>query len=249
MTDQIRHKKEKEFHDQLVESEGKAREKAVKFYSIQQDARVRYRALLIENCKGKTVLEYGCGPGSSASRCANNGAMVTGIDISPASIEIAKKENEHDNGITYHVMNAEETTFKDNAFDMIVGTSIIHHLDMKKSYSELKRLLNPSGRAIFLEPMGHNPIVNLYRYFTPNMRTDDEHPLKRRDLKQLSRYFHSVEIHYYACLALLAVPFRRFFFFNGLCRLLQHMDQLLFKLPGLKYLAWIVVINVSNPKK
>jgi hypothetical protein len=81
------------------------------------------------------------------------------------------------------------------------------------------------------------------------MRTDDEHPLKRRDLKQLSRYFHSVEIHYYACLALLAVPFRRFFFFNGLCRLLQHMDQLLFKLPGLKYLAWIVVINVSNPKK
>ena len=149
----------------------------------------------------------------------------------------------------YHVMNAEKTTFKDNQFDMIVGTSIIHHLELSSCYQELQRLLTKDGRAVFLEPLGHNPLINLYRFLTPTMRTDDEHPLTRRDLKQLHQYFNRVEVNYFALLALLAVPFRRFFFFKRLCRLLQGIDQILFKVPCLRYYAWIAVICVGEPKK
>ncbi len=146
-------------------------------------------------------------------------------------------------------MNAEKTTFEDSQFDLIVGTSIIHHLELKSCYQELHRLLTPTGKAIFLEPLGHNPFINLYRRLTPSMRTEDEHPLTRYELGELNHYFNHVEIKCFALLTLLAVPFRRFFFFGILCRLLEAIDQVLFKVPYIKYLAWITVIYVRDPKK
>jgi SAM-dependent methyltransferase len=250
MSSDVRLQKEKEFHDQLVEGDGKARKKTCKYYSIQDNARDRYKALILQYCRGKKLLEYGCGPGSGIQEWAKNGAIVTGIDISPESIDHAKKESER-GGYTaqYHVMNAEKTTFDDSQFDMIVGTSIIHHLELLSCYQELQRLLTKDGRAVFLEPLGHNPLINLYRSLTPTMRTDDEHPLTRRDLKQLHQYFNRVEVNYFALLALLAVPFRRFFFFKPLCRLLQFIDQILFKLPLFKHYAWIAVICVGESKE
>ena len=250
MTSSTRLQKEKEFHDQLVEGEGKARQKTCKYYSIQKNARDRYKALILQLCKGKKLLEYGCGPGSGSRQWLDGGAILTGIDISPESIAHAKKESARE-GYTaqYHVMNAEKTTFDDSQFDMIVGTSIIHHLELSSCYQELQRLLTKDGRAVFLEPLGHNPLINLYRRLTPTMRTDDEHPLTKSDLKLLAQYFNHVEVNYFALLALLAVPFRRFFFFKPLCRLLQGIDQILFKVPYLKYCAWIAVICVGEPKE
>ena len=35
-------------------------------------------------------------------------------------------------------MNVEKTEFNDNHFDVVVGTGIIHHLDLSKIYSEKK---------------------------------------------------------------------------------------------------------------
>ena len=34
---------------------------------------------------------------------------------------------------------------------------------------ELSRIIKPNGECIFQEPMGHNPIINLYRKLTPNI--------------------------------------------------------------------------------
>lgn len=35
----------------------------------------------------------------------------------------------------------------------------------------------------FSEPLGHNPIINWYRNRTPEMRTEDEHPLLIKDIE------------------------------------------------------------------
>src|SRR3546814_4334755 len=53
------------------------------------------------------------------------------------------------------------------------------------------RVLRPGGRAVFIEPLGLNPAIELYRRFTPSARTPDEHPLLRRDFRRFDAAFGS----------------------------------------------------------
>src|SRR3546814_1101008 len=80
-------------------------------------------------------------------------------------------------------MNAEAMTFPDDSFDLVFGSGIIHHLDIDRAFGEIARVLRPGGRAVFIEPLGLNPAIELYRRFTPSARTPDEHPLLRRDFR------------------------------------------------------------------
>jgi ubiquinone/menaquinone biosynthesis C-methylase UbiE len=64
-------------------------------------------------------------------------------------------------------MNAEATTFPDNSFDLICGSSILHHLNLDKACAEIRRILRPDGGAVFIEPLGHNPLINMFRKLTP----------------------------------------------------------------------------------
>lgn len=133
------------------------------------------------NAEGKSVLEYGCGTGSLINLSLGARAKkTTGIDISEVVIGQAKQKYEKEvatGKVSFQVMDAEALEFSDSTFDLICGKSILHHLDLQKCYTEISRVLKSEGKAIFLEPLGHNPIINLYRKVTPKLRTVDEHPL------------------------------------------------------------------------
>ena len=68
---------------------------------------------------------------------------------------------------------------------------------MEKSIREIDRLLKKNGSLIFIEPMGTNPLINLYRRLTPGSRSKDEHPFKFRDLNYFKNIFKEVNIKYY----------------------------------------------------
>lgn len=240
--------REKQFHN--VTFSNKTRKSADKFYSIAKSSQNYYIELIIEYGSGKRVLEYGCGPGSCAFVLAQRNAIVIGIDISDFAIESATKvESERKLGVTFEVMNAEELSFADNSFDLICGSGILHHLQLDKAYSELARTLKPGGRAVFLEPLGHNILINMYRNRTPELRTDDEHPLLMSDLGLAHNYFVNVETKYFHLCSLGAVLFRSTSFFTPLLNFLENIDHVLFSLmPFLKKYAWAVVIVFSKSK-
>jgi hypothetical protein len=102
---------------------------------------------------------------------------------------------------------------------------------------------------VFSEPLGSNPIINLFRAITPEMRTVDEHPLLKRDLKLLEEYFENVETDCFTLCTLLAVPFRNTRLFARLHRILAGVDRVIFRVPLLDRLAWMVVIHAYNPRK
>jgi SAM-dependent methyltransferase len=131
--------------------------------------------------RGKRVLLYGCGPANEASQFIKAGATsVAGIDISDVEIAVAWEQaraGEYADVVDFRAEDAQETSFPTNAFDLIVGSAILHHLDLRKALSEIRRILAPGGRAVFLEPLAHNLLLRIGRRFTPQARTADEHPL------------------------------------------------------------------------
>jgi len=242
--------REKEYFDKAF-AEG-TRVRTSKFYSITQSSRDYYQTHILSNCRGKHVLEYGCGSGMFSVVVSRLAAQVTGIDLSEVAINRARETAEQHGAkkISFHVMDAESLTFADNAFDLICGIGILHHLDLARSFSELARTLKPNGQAIFMEPLNHNPAIRLYRKMTPTLRTRDEHPLVMKDLELAKAYFAGIETRFFYLLALLAVPFRNLASFLPLLESLEAVDRRVFRLvPYMRRHAWTVVMVLSNPKK
>ncbi len=142
---------------------------------------------------GRTVLDYGCGRGDDAIRLVRAGAAhVTGFDISDAEVAHAQRAAEAA-GVSertrFVVADAHATGFPDGAFDLIRGNSILHHLELEPALCELRRILAPGGRAVFVEPLAHNPLLRLGRALTPMARTEDEHPFTVADWATCAEVF------------------------------------------------------------
>lgn len=234
--------RERSFHDERFHDDS-ARAAAGKFYRAVPTATDDYRRTLLRLGTGG-VLEYGCGVGSSAFDLARQ-ADVIGIDISPVAIEKAR-QHAAEIGVdaTFVEMNAESLDFEDGQFDLVCGSGILHHLDINVAMGEIERIVRPGGAAVFLEPLGYNPLINWYRDRTPDMRTEDEHPLKGADLDRLGASAGEALIRYHGFAALASAPFLDRSFGSAMNTTLQMFDRVVLQVPGVKKLAWIAVIEL-----
>jgi SAM-dependent methyltransferase len=244
-------KAERDFHD-IRFAQGGQRGQTGKFYSIAGTSHDRYRELIVANARGKRVLEYGCGADSEIHNVAPLAVEFFGIDISPVAIEQAEKRanTEGLSGSSFRVMNAESLNFPESRFESIFGMGILHHLDLVKAFAELARVMTPNGTGVFIEPLGHNPAINLYRRATPGARTVDEHPLLMADFQLARHYFNVIDIQYFYLSTLAAVALRRTPVFEPTVRVLNAFDKGLFALmPFTRRYAWMVVVTLRAPNK
>jgi 2-polyprenyl-3-methyl-5-hydroxy-6-metoxy-1,4-benzoquinol methylase len=249
MTASNRLEREKNFHDNRYGGDDSDRKSVEKYYMANIHMEERYIDIVSKLCIGKKLLEYGCGSGNNSNKWLKLGAKVTGIDISEEGIKKAKKSNCNSKyNADYYVMDAENTEFNKNSFDIVVGSGILHHLDLKKCYQELSRICKDNGHIVFQEPLGHNPFINFFRRLTPIMRTEDEHPMKSKNIKLLKNYFNNVEIEYFTLFTLLSVPFRKMYFFKFICNLLRSIDKVVLYVPFFGKYAWFSIIYASDPK-
>jgi len=243
--------RERTFHDARF-SDDSARAAAGKFYELVGAATARFEQVLDEAASGGRALEYGCGTGgSNGLALARRGVQVDGIDISPVAIDQAN-DAARAAGLTdlllYHVVDAEHLEFPAASFDLVFGSGILHHLDIEQSLSEIARVLRPDGRAVFFEPMGHNPAINLYRWLTPAMRTPDEHPLLVGDFALARRFFGVVQTDLHVLAAFGALPLRRTRWYGRAIDQLGGLDQRIFRhFPAMRRFGWIVVLELREP--
>ena len=111
---------------------------------------------------GMTVLELGCGNGSFTRELARSGAQIVAIDVSPELLEIAKLNCSAPN-VQYQIQNAYALSYSEGAFDSIVGSSVLHHLEVEQALLDAYRVLKPGGTIYFTEPNMLNPQIALQK--------------------------------------------------------------------------------------
>jgi len=227
----------------------------MKFYSISRSSFAHRNALLFKNMKGAVALDYCCGNGEVAIEIAKKGASrVLGIDISKVAIDNARtlaKVAGVDHICEFRVMDAEHTEFSDDTFDVIHEYGALHHLDLAAAFAELSRILKPEGRLICTEALRHNPFIHWYRHRTPHLRTEweVEHILGVPEIMSGKKCFKNVDVRFFHMAALAAVPFRKTRFFKPLLVLLEGVDYLLTRVPGIQRWSWVAVIVYTGPRK
>jgi 2-polyprenyl-3-methyl-5-hydroxy-6-metoxy-1,4-benzoquinol methylase len=209
---------------------------------------VRYCFQRLGNVGGKTVLDYGCGAGFGAVVLARKGAKVFAFDASEDMVLLSRKrahDNHVDGSVHVEIMAAEELHYRDSQFDAVYGNAIMHHVHLPKACPELRRVMKPGAVAVFAEPFGENPLLELTRQYVPypgKNRTPEEQPLKTRDLLLLAQFFE-VTTKEFQLLSMIRRLVRR----RGWIRVLEGVDERLFSVfPFLRRFARYVVVELKN---
>lgn len=105
-----------------------------------------------------TVLELGCGTGYFTSELVRSGAEIVAIDVSPDLLQLARAQHSAPN-VRYELQNAYAMSYPDASFDSVVGSSVLHHLEIQPALREIHRVLKPSGTIFFTEPNMLNPQI------------------------------------------------------------------------------------------
>lgn len=125
---------------------------AIEEYRYRDYAPWMKEAIGFDRYRGKRVLEVGCGTGTDLLQFARGGARVTGIDLTPRSIEIVRRRFEvYQVSGEFIVGDAENLGFPDESFDLVYSFGVLHHTpDTERALSEAHRVLKPGGRAIVM---------------------------------------------------------------------------------------------------
>lgn len=107
---------------------------------------------------GARVLDVGCGGGLLCEALARAGAKVTGIDLAPGMIEVARLHAaEQGLDITYDVVSAEEIASANaGGFDVVTCMEMLEHVpDPERMVGTLGALVRPGG-ALFVSTINRN---------------------------------------------------------------------------------------------
>ncbi len=140
----------------LLESAPRRYDFGIRLLSLGRIGHIHREMARCGASEGTRVLDIGCGTGGLALACARREARVTGIDISPAMLDIARQEvNEAglENSITLLEMSAMELDekFEAGSFDTIVSSLAFSELSEDEQRFVLRqchRLLAEGGRLI-----------------------------------------------------------------------------------------------------
>jgi SAM-dependent methyltransferase len=110
------------------------------------------------------VLEIGCGTGIFTEIFAASGATIVAVDLSKDLLDKARARNLPADQVTFVEKPFEECNV-DGPFDAVIGSSVLHHLEIDMALGRICELLKPGGFLSFAEPNMLNPQVFIERHF------------------------------------------------------------------------------------
>lgn len=196
------------------------------------------------NLDGLRVLELGAGSGADSVMFARHGAAVTSTDVADAAIEVIRRRLAANDitDVELAVMPAEKLDLPDATYDRIFARGVLHHADVERAAPEMARVLKPGGRAVFIEPLSENPILDFAREYLPyphKTRPRGHRGIRFSTVRTLRRHFSSASIRTFYLTAML----NRAFGFNVELGSLERFDEwLLARVPTFRRLCRYSVV-------
>ena len=223
--------REERFFENKKQFDENIRQSQSKFYWAVEIPSKQHDFMTYEKIRNKKVLEIGCSNGSAAAEYSKYFDSYIGIDISDMAIKKAKSLKIKNS--KFICTDAHLLPIENNKFDCVIVNSLLHHLDLAKSLSEINRVLKKDGYLIFREPLGTNPFFQFYRKLTPTQRTPNEKPFDFTDIKIMKSYFYFENIRYFGFLNI----FSAFLRYKFIRKILSQFDIYLSK-TVLKFFFW-----------
>ncbi|MCZ6774478.1 MAG: class I SAM-dependent methyltransferase [Proteobacteria bacterium] len=197
--------REREFHDHWAADIDPADVKVHESFSATTSPEPQWIVSQFGSLRGRRVLELGAGAGEASVYFALQGAEVTATDLSSGMLEVVKKvASIHGVTVDTAICSADDLSqFGEGSFDIVYAANLLHHVDIEKTLGEVKRVLKPGGTAGFWDPVAHNPVINVYRRMASQVRTEDEHPIRRQQMKLFTDRFAEVRKEFFWLTALL----------------------------------------------
>ena len=207
----------------------------------------------ISDLEGKKVLEFGCGDGWFTRLLATKGAHVWTFDISSEAVKLTAdrmRQLGFQDRVHVQEMSAEDLSYDPDTFDVVLGNAILHHVDLSIVLRKTERILKKGGRAYFMEPLGHNPFLNFYRFLTPNLQSKDEQPLLFDQFDEMEQIFSEFEHQEYYLSAIFALGW----YFVGAKSLMLNTRDVLSRLderllawaPSLRKYCWYTILSLKK---
>ncbi len=147
---------------------------------------------------GKTALDGMCGSGSLSVYLSQQGAQVSGLDISPTQMAMYADKLPHCQAVCGSMM---ESGLPDASFDLIAVVGGLHHLhpQLPQAIDEVHRLLKPGGWFCFVEPhTGSLPdILRGLWYRVDPLFEENEAAVDVAQIKRLNEHRFDFEIERY----------------------------------------------------
>lgn len=179
--------------------------------------REEFRFLILNDLRGKRVLDVGCGDGHNSVLLAKLGAKVTGLDISPASIDVARRKAESSgvaDSVEFVCSPIEEAALPAASFDVIWGDCVLHHLIacLDSIMAKLTLMAKPGATMLFSEPVNFNKTLRRLRLKVPikTEATPDERPLEPSEIQTVKSFLPDLQMRFYSLLC----RFERFILFQ-----------------------------------
>ena len=125
--------------------------------------------------RGQRILDAGCGAGQIMSDLLLRGARVSGFDVSPAMIEIARGRLGDEVDLRVADLG-EPLPYSDNAFDVVIASLALHYVEnWASTLAELRRVLVPSGRLLvsIIHPTVYAVVYPEADYFALTQYSED----------------------------------------------------------------------------
>ena len=112
----------------------------------------RYVAKVAGPEEGMKVLEVGCGTGTNLELFAEAGCEVSGVDLSPSMIDLARRKL--GDRADLRLGDAAEMPFADNSFDLVLSFLTLHEMPPATRapvMNEIVRVAGEDGRALLID--------------------------------------------------------------------------------------------------
>lgn len=119
------------------------------FDKTTESLNTRFQLNGVDQFQNKSVLDAGCGSGRYSQALKTLGSVtVTGVDISPNSVEFAERHNRYPDAVKYVAGSVLDLPFDDDSFEFGFSNGVLHHTtDTQKGLTELSRVLQKGSHC------------------------------------------------------------------------------------------------------